>query len=111
MMLKTRIVIEIGTNFSRIIDQGDDVTKWTEEKFHDSIHDVFEDFMARDDDFEHMVLDRMSEEPHMKAVNEFGQLGGVGITMSNIQTLQAFTPPPEHELSKDQRLLTEFAVT
>jgi hypothetical protein len=67
--------------------------------------------MARDDDFERMVLDKMSEEPHMKAVNEFCQLGSVGISMSDIQTLMAFTPPPEHILSKDQRLLTEFAAT
>ena len=107
-MIKTRLVFEITSEFSKKIEDGDDVTQWLEEKFHNAIHDVLEDFMT-DDDFQQMVIDKMSEEPYMTEVKEFNELGDIMISLSDVNTITPFIPPPDKELPENQRTITEFA--
>jgi hypothetical protein len=107
-MMKTRLVFEITSDFSKKTDDWDDITEWLENKFHNSIHDVFEDVMTGDD-FQQMVIDKMSEEPHMAEIKEFNDLGDILISLSDVDTITPFIPPPEKELPESQRTITEFA--
>jgi hypothetical protein len=100
-------VFEITSDFSRKIEDGDDITEWLEEKFHNAIHDVFEDVMTGDE-FQQSVIDKISEEPHMTEITEFNELGDIQISLSNVDIITPFIPPPEKELPENQRTITEF---
>lgn len=107
-MLKTGFRIETDSQFAKREVDGDDITQWTEERFHSAVHDVVEDFLTGDE-FTHLVLDKMSEDLHAEEIKEFNELGDIKISITGEETITAFAPPPEKVLPKEQRNLMEFA--
>jgi len=110
-MMKTKMFLTVTTGFKQMMDSGDDITKWAEERFHDAVHDVFEDFMAKNDDFEQLVLDKMIEHEQMDdffnhlEIDEFNKLGDVIISISDLETIEAFTPSGKVVPREQQRLV------
>ena len=105
-MMKTKIEFEISTTFSKYLDDGDDVTQQLEERFHDAVHDVFEDFLTGDD-IEMSVLDKLDEFlcSAKHPIQEFNKLGGVILSIKEPEILEPYAET-KNIIYKNQKKLS-----
>jgi hypothetical protein len=76
--MKTRIIIEIETNFKPIYDDQDreyEITKDAEKEFHEHVHQYFEEKLTGDEEIVEHVMDAMEIQP--KGYDEFNDYGEV----------------------------------
>lgn len=80
---RSQIVIKIETDFKSRTEDGDNITKYLEDIFHDAVHKNIEEFFSSHE-FESEIISEMVNgyKSLPKDIQDFSNLGGILISIS-----------------------------
>ena len=80
---RSQIVIKIETDFKSRTEDGDDITDYLEDIFHDAVHKSTEEFFESHDFETDIIFTMINDHKSMpEDIQDFSNLGGVLITIS-----------------------------